>query len=424
MPGVPPPVLAVAPLDHPIEAVVRPPGSKSLTNRALVAAALARGGASRLLGPLEADDTEVMRQGLRAFGVLIDDAEDPWLVLGTGGALDTPAGVVDAGASGTTARFLTAVAALAPGPTTVDGTPRMRERPIEELAAALGGLGVEVTTAGGFPPVTVSGGGLRGGEVTVDASRSSQFLSALLLVAPLASGPVMVRPAGPMVSAPYVTSTLEVMMAFGAEIEETGGGWRVAPTGYRTTHFEIEADASAAAYPLVAAAVAGGVVGVEGIPPGSTQADLRLVEVLERMGCSVLHGPARLVLAGPSARLQAVDEDMGGAPDAALALAVACLFADGPSRIRHLATLRLKETDRLAALETELRRVGADARVEGDDLVIVPGPLRAARVETYQDHRMAMAFALVGLRVPGIEIVDPACVAKTWPGYFQMLERL
>lgn len=419
-----PAVLGVRPLDHPVEAVVRPPGSKSFTNRALVVAALARGGVSRLHGPLESDDTIAMREGLRALGVLIDDVDDPWLVLGTGGRLEAPTGPVDAAASGTTARFLTAVSVLAPGPVVIDGTARMRQRPIEDLASALRQLGAAVETTGGAPPVRVVPALLHGGTVEVVGTTSSQFLSAVLLVSPLIGEKVTVTVSGELVSRPYVRSTLEVMAAFGADVEETLRGLVVAPTGYRNTHYHIEADASAAAYPLVAAAITGGVVGIEGVPIASTQADLGLVGVLERMGCAISRSGDRIILAGPRSLLRAVDVDMSDAPDAILALAVACLFADGPSRIRRAGTLRLKETDRLVALETELRRLGAGAEVDGDDLLITPGNLRPGRVRTYDDHRMAMAFALVGLRQPGIEISDPGCVAKTWPGFFDMLAAL
>lgn len=420
-----PDVLPIEVVGRPVEAVVRPPGSKSLTNRALVVAALADGGVSRLHGALEADDTEVMRAGLRSLGVMIDDIDDPWLVLGTGGRLHEPPGPVDVRASGTTARFLTAVSALVPGTTVVDGTDRMRQRPIGPLVDALRSLGVEATSDRGRPPVTVTGGTLGGGEVVVDGSISSQFVSALLLVAPLAPAPVRIRLTdGILVSRPYVTSTLEVMRAFGGEIAEEADGFLVAPTGYRAAHHDIEADASAAAYPFVAAAILGGVVAVPGIPRSSSQPDLHLLDVLGEMGCSVHREVDHVLLAGPSRRLRAVDADMSGAPDAALALAVACLFADGESTITGLGTLRLKETDRLAALETEIGRVGGRATVDGDVLRITPGALRPARIETYDDHRIAMSFALVGLRQPGIEIADPACVTKTWPGFFEMLEGL
>ncbi len=421
-----PPVMEIAVRRRPVRAVVRPPGSKSITNRALVVSALAGGGASRLGGPLDADDTEVMRAGLRRLGVLIDDVDDPWLVLGTGGGLSTPDGVLDVGASGTTARFLTAVAALAPAEVTIDGSKRMRERPIGDLASALGEAGVEVSTSAGFLPLTVGGGGFSGGEITVDVSRSSQFLSALLMTAPLARRETVIRTRGTLVSGPYVQTTLEVMRAFGAEVESGDRRTlRVNPCGYRASAFEVEADASAAVYPMAAAAITGGVVGVEGLSPGSTQADLGVVEVLEEMGCAVRWQGTRLVVEGPpDGALAGVDRDMSGMPDAVLGLSVVCLFADGPSRLRRLGTLRLKETDRLAALACELSRAGAEATVEGNDLIIAPRPLRPARFHTYDDHRLAMSFALVGLRQAGVEILDPGCVTKTWPGFFTMLETL
>ena len=418
------PQIAIRPLTRPVSAVVRPPGSKSFTNRALVAAALASG-VSRLHDPLVADDTDAMLAGLRGFGISIDDNDDPWLVLGSGGTLVAPTDPVDAGMSGTTARFLLAVASLARGgPVTVTGRGRMLSRPQEELIAALATAGVQADSQNGHLPITVSGpGSLGGGVIPVDPSRSSQFVTALLLVAPLAAGPVELVLTRPPVSRPYLTSTMEVMAAFGAEVDDRGDRFIVSPTGYCAADYSIEADASAAAYPLVAAAITAGSIGVEGIPAASTQPDLALVGVLESMGCTVHRTADRLELSGPR-NLRPVEVDMNGAPDAVLALAVACLFAEGKSRIRNVGNLRLKESDRLAGLETEIRRLGGFAEVEGDDLVVGPGQMRAGRVRTYDDHRMAMSLALIGLRQPGVIIEHPEVVAKTWPGYFKMLARL
>lgn len=409
---------------RPVSGTVRPPGSKSLTNRALVTAALARPGVSRLYGVLIADDSRAMLVGLRHLGVMVDDNEDPWLVLGTGGDLQPSVDTIDVGASGTTARFLSAVASLASGPVTIDGTPRMRQRPIGPLTDALQALGADLASSDGYLPVRVRGGaGLGGGRVRVDSTRSSQFASALLLVSPLAEGPVEIELEGPVVSRSYLKGTVEVMEAFGGTVEVDGDRYRVEPTGYSKCHYAVEADASAAVYPAVAAAITGGSVVIEGIPVGSSQPDLAILSILEGMGCGVTHGPEGIRVSGPD-QLVAVDADLTQAPDGALALAVAALFADGPSRLSGLSTLRIKETDRLAALETELSRLGAEARIEGDTLEIVPGPLRPAVIETYDDHRMAMSFALAGLVVPGIRIADPAVVTKTWPGYFSMLEAL
>lgn len=413
----------IPPLRRPIDATVRLPGSKSITNRALVVASLVGGGAvSRLNDPLDADDTVVMRQGLRRLGVMIDDVDDPWLVLGTGGQL-TGDTLIDVGASGTTARFLTAVASLADGPVTIDGTDRMRQRPIADLTDALVLLGAHVQSATGTPPVTVSGP-LHAGRTEVAGNVSSQFLSALLLIAPMLGDTVEIAVKGDLVSRPYVTGTIEVMSAFGGDVTERADVYVVAPTGYRKTHFDIEPDASAAVYPAVAVAIGGGRVIIPGIPLASSQPDLAILDVLADMGCEVTRSDESILIESDGEPLQSVEVDLGGAPDGALAVAVACLFARGTSRIRGLGTLRAKETDRLAALQNELRQLGAEAEIDGDSLTITPGRLRGAEIETYDDHRMAMSFALAGLRIDGVVIKDPGCVAKTWPDYFDVLDAM
>ncbi|MDJ0852232.1 MAG: 3-phosphoshikimate 1-carboxyvinyltransferase [Myxococcota bacterium] len=411
-----------------LDATVRPPGSKSITNRALLVAGLGLG-SSRLSGPLVSDDTEVMVAGLRALGVAIDRESDVWRVEGRAGRLAAPATPLYAGNSGTTVRFLTAAAALADGPVVIDGTPRMRQRPIHDLVDAMAQLGapVEVLGEAGCPPVRVSGGGLPGGRATVDASRSSQYVTALLLAAPFAARDVkLVFKDGKLVSGPYVELTLQVMRAFGAEADWGGTGGIEVKAGrrYLGTRFQIEPDASAAAYPFCAAAIAGGRVRVEGIPAGSLQADLALLPILERMGCRVSRGTDFAEVTGPESALEGVDVDMNALPDAVLALAVVALFASGTTHIRNVANLRIKETDRLAALEAELRKLGARAEAGPDWLRIEPGPLRGAEIDTYDDHRMAMSFALAGLRIPGVVIRDPSCVSKTWPGYFDFLDGL
>ncbi len=419
--------LPVAPRG-PLDAVVRPPGSKSITNRALVVAGLALG-ESHLSGALVSDDTEVMVAGLGSLGVDIDRSGETWRVVGSRGRLRAAETPIHAGNSGTTARFLTAAAALADGPVVIDGGPRMRERPIQDLVDAMAQLGapVEVLGADGCPPVRVKGGGLPGGSAVVDASRSSQYVTALLLAAPFAARDVRLTFAGgALVSGPYVELTLQVMRAFGAEADWGGTGGLVVKAGrrYLGTRFRIEPDASAAAYPFCAAAIAGGRVRVEGIPSGSLQADLALLPILERMGCSVRRGADFAEVTGPASGLEAVDVDMNALPDAVLALSVVALFARGTTRIRNVANLRIKETDRLAALETELRKLGARAEAGPDWLRIEPGPPGGAEIDTYDDHRMAMSFALAGLRIPGVVIRDPGCVSKTWPGSFDFLDRL
>jgi 3-phosphoshikimate 1-carboxyvinyltransferase len=411
-----------------LDASVRVPGSKSLTNRALLVAALASG-TSRLTGGLESDDTRVMLDALARLGCRVAVDGNAWRVPGCDGRLRAPEGTLYVDNSGTTARFLTAAAALADGPVVIDGNARMRERPISDLVQALERLGgrCEILGEGGCPPVRVAGGGLSGGSARIDASRSSQYVSAVLLAAPYAAKDVdLAFEDGVLVSRPYVELTLQIMSAFGAEARfEAGGGLHVAAgRPYSARDYAVEPDASSAAYPFCAAAIAGGRVRVEGIPRDSIQADLGLLDVLERMGCTVVRGDTFAEVRGAPAGLRGVDVDMNDLPDAVLALAVVALFADGATRIRNVANLRIKETDRLAALECELRKLGADARAGADDLTIVPGPLRPAEIDTYDDHRIAMAFALAGLRIPGVVIRDPGCVSKTWPDYFAMFEHL
>jgi 3-phosphoshikimate 1-carboxyvinyltransferase len=410
----------------PLDAVVRVPGSKSITNRALLIAALADG-SSELTGALASDDTRVMREALASLGVRIHEDPAAWHIEGVAGALSAPAEPLVVGNSGTSARFLTAAAALADGPVVVDGNERMRERPIVDLVDALRDLAVPVEILGenGCPPVRVGGGGLPGGEVVMDASRSSQYVSALLLAAPFAAGDLTIRFRDDVVvSRPYIDLTLRNMRAFGARADWTDAGKALrvqAGHPYTAQRFAIEPDASAAAYPFCAAAIAGGRVRVENVARDSIQADFALLGVLEQMGCRVQRGNDYAEVTGPDGPLAAVDVDMNDFPDAVLALAVVALFAAGETRIRNVANLRIKETDRLAALETELRRLGADAHTTEDSLTIRPGALHAAEISTYDDHRMAMAFALAGLRIPGVVILDPGCVSKTWPEYFASL---
>jgi 3-phosphoshikimate 1-carboxyvinyltransferase len=411
-----------------IDADLRVPGSKSITNRALLVAALASG-ESQLSGGLESDDTLAMIEGLSALGCEITLEPERWRVQGRGGRLQRSAAAIQARNSGTTARFLTAAAALASGAVVIDGSPRMRERPIDDLTNALAGLGVRIDVLGrnGCPPVRVHGGALPGGRTEIDARRSSQFVSAVLMAAPYAHADVVLEFAGGvLVSKPYVELTLEVMRAFGAQADWTGpAALRVrAGRGYRGRDYAIEPDASAAVYPLCAAAITGGRARIQGIPADSIQADMQVLGVLEAMGCEVTRGPGFVQVRGPLGRLRPVTVDMNDMPDAALAIAVVALFAGGRTQLTNIENLRIKETDRLRALETELRKLGAVASASRDGLAIEPGRLHGAEIETYDDHRMAMSFALAGLRIPGVSIRDPACVRKTWPEYFDMLERL
>jgi 3-phosphoshikimate 1-carboxyvinyltransferase len=426
----------------PLDGRVSVPGSKSITNRALLLAALADG-ESRLSGGLESDDTVVMRAALDAMGIGLEatasgagagggdkDRDEIWVVRGRGGRFDLPDHALDCGNSGTTVRFLTAALTLAPGPIVVDGNARMRERPISDLVESLRALGAELTIEGeaDCPPVRIHGGGLPGGAAVIDGSRSSQYVSAVAQVAPYAERDVeLAFKDGIIVSRPYIDLTLDVMRAFGAEAEWRGDEklWIKAGQPYQSRDYTIEPDASSAAYPFCAAAIAGGRVSVSGIPADSLQADFKILGLLERMGCRVERQDDTVSVTGPSDGLHSLGEiDMNDFPDAVLAYAVVALFANGPTTIKNVANLRIKETDRLAALETELRKLGAHVEAGPDSLHIQPAPMRGAEIETYDDHRMAMSVALAGLRVPGVTILDPACVSKTWPDYFSALSGL
>jgi 3-phosphoshikimate 1-carboxyvinyltransferase len=406
----------------PPNATVRPPGSKSETIRALAAAALARG-RSHLYGPLSAADPVAMAAALHAFGVEVNTNSDPWSVVGTEGRLTAPKTPVDANESGLSARILIAMAGSAEGLTRIEGRGRLPQRPMQGIVDSLRLQGVEVS--GDHIPLEVSGRGrLWGGRITVDCSESSQFATALMLVAPTMHEPCEVELAGLEGSAGYLDVTAAVMRRFGAAVEPTVTGYRIANDGYQAADIEIEPDASAAVYPMSIAAITGGRVVVEGLGSSSPQPDLRVAAILESMGCQVYWEPARVTVDASEATLQGVDVDMAAAPDGALALAVACLFAEGPSRIRGLFSLRYKESDRLDAIATEIRRIGGDAEVEGDSLLIRPGPLSGAEIDAHGDHRIAMAMATAGTRVPGLAVSNPSVVNKTWPEFWDLLDTL
>jgi 3-phosphoshikimate 1-carboxyvinyltransferase len=416
--------LAVTPLGSRLRTSLRPPGSKSQTIRALICAALAEG-TSRLSHPLRSDDTAVAVLALRQLGVEIEDLSDPWVVVGTRGRLHPSGQPVDAGASGLTARSIIAIAPLVAGPTVVTGRDRLPERPMGGLIAALGVIGVEVTATAGRLPVTVFGkGSLPGGRVEVDSSETTQFLTALLMASPLASTPMTITPVGFEGSEGYVAMTLQMMRDLGATVDTIGEGHRVEASGYVGADIDIEPDASAAVYPMVAAAITGGSVTIEGLGSRSLQPDLNVARVLENMGCVVAQTGDTTTVTASDDILRPVDIDLRGCPDGSLAVAVACLFADGRSTLRGLGSLRHKESDRLVALAAEIERLGAEVELGEDYLAITPRSLRAGRVETYGDHRMAMSFALVGLVVEGIEISNPGVVGKTWPQYWNFLQNL
>jgi len=420
--------IAIEPLGRPIRATVRPPGSKSITNRALILAALAEG-SSRLTGALDSDDTRVMVESLKRLGLrLTHDAASQTIEI-EGCAGQPPAESADLWLenSGTSIRFLTAAACLGRGTRRLDGNARMRQRPIGPLCDALNQLGTDVCCEGpgGCPPVQVQACGLQGGRASIAGDTSSQYLSALLMSAPCALAPVELVLQGKMVSEPYVTMTVRMMEEFGVEAGTlSGGGYRIEPQTYRARTFAIEPDASAASYFFAAAAITGGEVTVEGLSRDSLQGDVRFVDVLEQMGCAVRWGDRSITVKG--GRLRGVSVDLNDISDTAQTLATVAVFANGPTRIRNIAHVRHKETDRIHAVVNELNRLGIDAQPHDDGLTINPKTgdphgLRPALVETYDDHRMAMSFALIGLRAPGILIGNPGCVGKTYPAFFEDL---
>lgn len=422
--------------DGPLDAVVPVPGSKSLTNRYLLLAALAAE-PTQLHRPLHSRDSALMIEALRALGTRIEtvDAEgrpdpDGSDLLIDPAPLTGPA-TIDCGLAGTVMRFVPALASIADGEITFDGDPRARERPMSALIDVLRDLGAQVDDDGrGTLPFTVHGtGSLPGGEVSVDASSSSQFASAPLLVAPaLADGITLVR-RGPMPSQPHVTMTVDVLRERGIQVDvepgEDGepGRWRVHPGPVAGGLVTVEPDLSNAGPFLAAAAITGGRVQVPDWPATTSQAGDRLRELLVRMGATVELGPAGLTVTG-SPQIAAIDADLHDVGELTPTIAAVCAFADGPSRLRGVAHLRGHETDRLAALVTELRRLGVTAEETEDGLVITPGAMRPARLETYHDHRMATFAAIIGLRVPGVEVLDVDTTAKTLPDFTGMWSQM
>lgn len=422
--------LTLGPL-HSLAGELRLPGSKSISNRVLLLAALAEG-RTRILNLLRSEDTRHMRNALQQLGVGIARDGQDWLVQGAGGPLATDGRKLrlHLGLAGTAMRPLTAALALGKGQFLLDGVPRMRERPIAHLVDALRSLGADIEYAAtdGYPPVRIRGTGLRGGDVEIDGSLSSQFLSALLLAAPLAAGPVRIRVRGQLVSRPYIDLSLDLMRRFGApvEAEEDRRLFRVPASGYRSPgRCLVEGDASSATYFLAAGAVRGEGIRIQGIGAGSIQGDLGFADVLRAMGARVQVRPDCIKVAPGPEPLTGIAADFNRMPDAAMTLAVLALFARGKTRIGNIGNWRLKETDRLAAMARELRKLGAAVEEGREDLTIdPPKALRPATIDTYGDHRMAMSFSLAALGGIPIAIKDPDCVAKTFPDYFETFSAL
>jgi 3-phosphoshikimate 1-carboxyvinyltransferase len=421
-------VIEIQPLRVPPAATIRVPGSKSISNRALLVAALAEG-ESTLSGALFSDDTRYMAQALTSlgFGVEVSEPEARLRVMGLGGRIPASAADLHVGNAGTAMRFLVAALCLGRGRFRIDGSPRMRSRPIGDLVDALAQLGGHLSyeMQPGCPPVVVDANGLAGGEASLPGDKSSQFLSAVLQVGAYAERDVHVVVPGTLIAKPYVDMTLAVMHAFGVEVERDAYRAFTVRAGqrFRGRAYRIEPDASAAHYFLAAAAVTGGRVRIEGLGRSSVQGDIRFADILEEMGARVTWEDDAVEVVGPD-RLRGVDVDMNAISDTAPTLAAIAPFAAGAVRIRNIGHVRWQESDRIHAVATELRRLGVRVEELPDGLEVHPSAIIPAAVETYDDHRIAMSFALIGLRVSGIVIRDPGCTAKTFPDYFERLEGL
>ena len=423
-------VLQIQPLPHPVDADVDVVGSKSYTNRALVLAALARG-ESLLTGALFSDDTRYMAESLRALGVRVEAGETAhtFRVEGVSGHVPAEAARCFVGNAGTAARFLPLVMALGHGVYELDGIPRMHERPISPLIDALSALGVRVECLGkpGCIPIRVHGGSLTGGQVRVPGNISSQYISGLMMAAPVMRDGLVIDIDGHLVSRPYLEMTAQAVRDFGGSLERDGER-RFSIAGgqhYEGREYRVEPDASAASYFFAAAAITGGRVRVNGLGSRSLQGDRGFVHILGQMGCRVTEGGEFTEVHGPPpGTLTGVEVDMADLSDVAQTLAVVAPFASGPTRVTGIGFIRGKETDRVGAVVRELTRLGVAATEEADGFVIQPGLPQPGVVETYDDHRMAMSFALLGLLRPGIVISDPGCVSKTFPEYFDVLAGL
>jgi 3-phosphoshikimate 1-carboxyvinyltransferase len=424
--------LQIDPIPHPLNACVAVPGSKSITNRALLIAALTKG-TTHLTNTLFSDDSDLFVKALQDLGFRVfSDPENGCIdVTGLGGTIPNNKAEIFVGNAGTAARFLTAFLTLGKGRYILDGDTRMRERPIGDLLDALVQLGanVQATNDNGSsicPPIEIIASGLAGGKTKIAGNISSQFLSALLMIAPYAAKPVEIEITSELNSKPFVDMTLAIMSDYSVEVKRKGySHFLVHPACYTPrASYSIEMDATAASYFFAAPAICGGTVCVEGMSRRSNQGDIQFLDVLNKMGCTITENNNSIEVTG-SAELKGLDIDMSDISDTAQTLAAVAPFAVSPTRIRGIASSRLKETDRVSAICTELRKIGVCTEELPDGMTIFPTQnFQPAVIQTYNDHRMAMAFSLIGLRIPGIFIENPDCVSKTFPKFFEVLETL
>lgn len=407
-----------------IDAVIAVPGSKSITQRALIAAALADG-RSILQNPLVSDDTDFSSHALKCMGIDVRKDQDCWHIKGSKGIIQEPGDDIFLGNNGTATRFLTSIASLGHGEFIIDGDERMHERPIAPLIEALQGWGVDIESINqsGCPPLSILADGIKGGKTVLPEGKSSQYLSSLLLVAPYAIQPAILEVQGEVLSKPYVAMTIQVMADFGILVESAQdfASFSIQQGTYQGRDYHIEGDASNASYFWAAAAITGGRVTVSNVPVPSIQGDTMLVPLLARMGCNVQQSGHGITVQG-TGMLEGIQVDMGNMPDVVPTLAVVAAFAQGPTEIANIAHLRIKECDRLHAVSTELAKLGVRVEERPDSMVVYGeggANMHQADIETYNDHRMAMSMAVAGLRVPGVKIDGEQCVAKSFPDFWE-----
>lgn len=419
--------LKIESISHPLNATVRVPGSKSLTNRALLIAALADG-QTKLTNALFSDDSRYFARALQTLGfdVQLDEENREITIMGLGGKIPSTKAELFIGNAGTAARFLSAFLTLGNGEYILDGEPRMRERPIGDLIDALNQLGVELAARNNCPPVEIFARGLYGGKTKIAGDVSSQFLSALLMVSPYAQSEIEITLSTELNSKPYVDMTISIMKDFGVEIKRDGyERFIIHPASYSPIMaYPIESDVSAASYFFAAPAICGGTVRVKNISRNSIQGDIAFLDVLQNMGCAITEGDNFIEVTGTD-ELKGVDVDMRDISDTAQTLAATAPFATSPTRIRGIASARVKETDRISATCTELKRLGVSVDEYEDGMTIHPvEKMSPVVIQTYNDHRMAMSFALIGLHFDGVTLENPSCVSKTFPDFFEVLESL
>lgn len=408
------------PVTRPFSASVQVPGSKSVANRALVCAALSVG-ESVLENIPNGDDTEAMLAGLTALGIDVERAGSQVTIRRNG---PLQAAEINAALAGTTSRFLAAVAATAKNEIVLDGHERLRNRPFGPLIEALRSLGATVHDENGGLPLRIQGP-LRGGEIEIDATMSSQFISALMMIAPLLHDGLCIGLRGELVSRPYVDLTAAVMESFGVATIVSESEIRIAEQTYQPTSLFVEPDASSASYPLAIAAVTGSTVTIEGFGASSRQGDAKIIDILKSMGANTsIESTSTTISRLALNSLIGVDLDMSSVSDLVPTVAAVACFADSPSRIRGVGFIRAKESDRIGDLSSELRKFGALIEEHDDGLSIVPQPLHGALVDTHEDHRLAMAFSIIGCCVPGVEINEPNVVSKSWPTYWSDIEAM